>query len=47
MSALEDKFNCFSGNLEYLCDADHLWFGTEELTEFENVMYWVSYFGLP
>lgn len=43
MGAIEEKFNCCRGNLEYITDADHLWFQTEELTEYENVMYWVSY----
>jgi hypothetical protein len=43
MTALEKKFNCFSGDMiEYCQDADHLWYETEEVKDFCDVTYWVS-----
>lgn len=41
-NAVYDKMNCCSGLQELVTDADHIWFSTEEMIEFENVMYWIE-----
>ena len=42
MGQLQKKFNCFTDMSEYSQDADNLWYETEEVADFEQVMYWVS-----